>query len=120
MSGSSRRGFPFNRGRPAGVGKAGASGFAGVGGVSLRDGEFTKGKEEGMQEERLPQLAIAQGLVQAVEEVTDLSNRDKRVLLSRFSEIVRPVCKAVEEAYQRGFDEGAQHQEQYKKKGLKA
>ena len=69
-----------------------------------------------MQEERLPQLAIAQGLVQAVEEVTDLSDQDKRVLLSRFSEIVRPVCKAAEEGYRRGSDEGAQYKNDIRKK----
>ena len=62
-----------------------------------------------MQPERLPQLALAQVLVEKVEELTDLDPADRRQLISRFSDILRPVCKAAEEAYEKGFDDGADY-----------
>ena len=70
-----------------------------------------------MQPERLPQLGLAQGLVRVVEELEDLSDQDKRMLLNRFSEVLRPVCKAAEEGYQRGFDDGAQYREKSANEG---
>ena len=62
-----------------------------------------------MQPERLPQLTLAQGLVEAVEELIDLGRGERRKLLSEFTDILRPVCKAAEEAYKRGFDDGADY-----------
>ena len=62
-----------------------------------------------MQPERLPQLTLAQALVGTVEELIALDPAERRQLLSRFSDILRPVCKATEEAYLKGFDDGADY-----------
>ena len=59
-----------------------------------------------MQPERLPRVTLAQSLVAAVEELIDAGPADRRKLLAEFSDILRPVCKAAEEAYKRGFDDG--------------
>ena len=49
-----------------------------------------------MQPERLPQLALAQVLVEKVEELIALDPGEWRKLLSEFTDILRPVCKAAE------------------------
>ena len=72
------------------------------------DARFHSNKENPMQPEKLPQLALAQALVSAAEEILEIDEQDKRTLISRFTDMLRPVCKATEEAYQRGFDDGYQ------------
>lgn len=60
-----------------------------------------------MLDERLPQVALSQVLVGIVNEIAELGDAQRRELTCRFAEILRPVCKAGEEAYLRGFDDGA-------------
>jgi len=59
-----------------------------------------------MEIERLPHLALANGLAKVVEEITELEGKEKRLILSEFTEMLRPVCKAAEDGFTSGFDEG--------------
>ena len=38
-----------------------------------------------------------------------IAEKEKRLLLGKYSEILRPVCRAAEESFKRGFDEGADY-----------
>ena len=48
-----------------------------------------------MEIEKLSYLALANGLVDAVEEILEVDDQEKRLLLNQFLEILRPMCKAV-------------------------
>ena len=63
-----------------------------------------------MQMERLPQLVIAQTLMGEIEGVMEIKDRERRLLLDRFTSELRPLCKLIEEAFERGFDAGADWQ----------
>ena len=63
-----------------------------------------------MELERVPHLVLAQALVKEIEYVLDVSGNEKRLLIGKFSDILRPVCNATEEAFTRGFDEGAKYE----------
>ena len=65
-----------------------------------------------MKPECLPYVTLAQAILAATLEVVDQSDgviagKEKRLLLGKYSDILRPVCRAAEEAFERGFDEGA-------------
>ena len=60
-----------------------------------------------MDSARLPQIVLAKALVG---EITTANEHERRQLLCRFSDILRPVCKGAEEAFGLGFDAGAQWQ----------
>jgi len=62
-----------------------------------------------MQPEQLPYLTLAQGLVDVVGEIVELGEKERRVLIDRFSDMLRPVCKAADEAFLKGFDKGASY-----------
>jgi len=60
-----------------------------------------------MIEEMLPYIVLAQGMNAAVDEELEITDQEKRILLGRFSKILRPVCNATDEAFVAGFDAGA-------------
>lgn len=60
-----------------------------------------------MIEDKLPYLVLARGMVRALGEDVDLTDHQERILLTRYSKILRPVCKATDEAFVAGFDAGA-------------
>ena len=60
-------------------------------------------------EDKLPYLVLARGMIKAVEEDIELTAQQRRILLNRISEILRPVCKATDEAFVAGFDAGAEY-----------
>ena len=63
-----------------------------------------------MDPEKLPYVTLAQAIVKETMELVEqegimIGEKERRVLLGKYSEILRPVCKAAEEAYKRGFDD---------------
>ena len=44
-----------------------------------------------------------------VGEIVELGEKEQRVLIDRFSDMLRPVCKAADEAFLKGFDKGASY-----------
>ena len=62
-----------------------------------------------MEIERLPHLVLANSLALVVEGILEMDDQERRLLLNQFSEVLRPLCKATEEAFLRGFDDGAKY-----------
>ena len=61
-----------------------------------------------MQVDRPPQLVLAWALLREIENLQLIDAQTRRVLIDRFSAILRPVCKAAQEGFEKGFDAGSE------------
>ena len=62
-----------------------------------------------MVEETIQYMALAQGMVAAIEEDIEITNQQRRIFLNRFIGTLRPVCNATDMAFGAGFDAGAKY-----------